>query len=71
MNQNFVIAIDMGKAFNEQDGNIGVFDRIELSVLEIIVKRYCQGNTMACPYGLFLIKISFQEICKGNSEVIA
>jgi len=23
MNQNFVIAIDMGKAFNEQDGNIG------------------------------------------------
>jgi hypothetical protein len=23
MNQNFVIAIDIGKAFNEQDGNIG------------------------------------------------
>jgi hypothetical protein len=23
MNQNFVIAIDMGKAFNAQDGNIG------------------------------------------------
>jgi outer membrane protein assembly factor BamA len=23
MNQNFVIAVDMGKAFNEQDGNIG------------------------------------------------
>ena len=23
MNQNFVIAVDIGKAFNEQDGNIG------------------------------------------------
>jgi hypothetical protein len=23
MNQNFVVAIDTGKAFNEQDGNIG------------------------------------------------
>ena len=23
MNQNFVIAIDIGKAFNKQDGNIG------------------------------------------------
>jgi hypothetical protein len=23
MNQNFVIAIDIGKAFNAQDGNIG------------------------------------------------
>ncbi len=25
MNQNFVIAIDIGKAFNEQDGNIGFY----------------------------------------------
>ena len=23
MNQNFIVAIDLGKAFNEQDGNIG------------------------------------------------
>jgi len=23
MNQNFVIAIDLGKSFNKQDGNIG------------------------------------------------
>ncbi len=25
MNQNFVIAVDFGKAFNEQDGNIGFY----------------------------------------------
>ena len=34
MNQNFVVAIDCGKAFNEQDGNIGFSIGIELFVLE-------------------------------------
>jgi len=24
MNENFVVAVDIGKAFNEQDGNIGI-----------------------------------------------
>jgi hypothetical protein len=25
MNENFIIAIDLGKAFNEQDGNMGFY----------------------------------------------
>ena len=39
MNQNFVVAVDIGKSFNKQDGNIGISIGTELLVL--VYDRRC------------------------------